>query len=312
MLDEIDRKLMIALSKDGRRSYAKLANELGIKSITVAKRVDSMLKNDIFAISAIPDPFALGYKVMAVINLVVELSYVESVCDRLAENPYINYISTTFGRFDILLMVEHRDLESLCKLVKEEISNIQGVRTIETFIVSEVKKIYRGHANTRATLHKSIQINEIDEKLIRELRKNGRIAFTALAKRYGVSTAMVSRRVASLIKKNVIQITVLPNPARMGYLAVAYLCLQVKSGKLDAVTSRLSGYSQIPQIMTLLNGYDIVAVVALRNLEALTRFIMKEIATIDGILNVETLVRAEFKKRPYLGFDFEKELQQLA
>jgi Lrp/AsnC family transcriptional regulator, regulator for asnA, asnC and gidA len=312
MLDEINRKLIIALSKDGRYSYAKLARELGIKPATVAKRVDSMLKDDIFTINAIPNPAKMGYKVMAVINLDVELTHVDNVCDKLAENPNISYISTTFGRFDILLMVEYRDLESLYKLVREEIPNMEGVKSVETFIISEMRKRYQAPTISNSKSPKPVSISEIDDELIKELRKDGRATFTSLAKKYGVSPAMVSRRVTSLVKRNVIQITIAPNPTKLGRPIVAYVGMKVQSNKLDKVASQLSAYSQVPQVMTLISGYDILAVVAFSNLEELSKFIMKEIASIEGVINVETLVRAEFRKRTYLGFDFEKALQQLA
>jgi DNA-binding Lrp family transcriptional regulator len=312
MMDEINRKLMIALSKDGRYSYARLAEELGIKATTVAKRVESMMKDDIFTISAIPNPINMGYKVMSVIGLDVELPRVDEVCDKLAENPNVSYIATTFGRFDVMLNAEHRDLESLNKLVKEEIPSLGGIRTVETSIVSAVKKMFQVSNNRHAISAKPIPIDEVDDELIEELRKDGRVPFTVLAQKYGLSTAMVSRRVAALVKKNVIHITIVPNPTKLGRPVVAYVGLYVKPHQVDKVASRLSEYSQIPQVMTLLNGYDILAVVTFKDLEVLSRFIMKEIASIDGVTNVETLVRAEFKKRTYLGFDFEKALQQLS
>jgi DNA-binding Lrp family transcriptional regulator len=312
MIDEINRQLMIALSKDGRYSYARLAKELGIKATTVAKRVDSMMKDDIFTINAIPNPANMGYKVMAVIGLDVELPCVEDVCEKLAENPNVSYIATTFGRFDILLNAEYRDLESLNKLVKEEIPSLGGIRMVETSIVSDVKKRFQNSGNYNLVSGKPIPIDEVDDQLIKELRKDGRAPFTVLAQKYGLSTAMVSRRVASLVKKNVIQITIVPNPIRLGRPVVAYVGLHVKPRQVERVASRLSEYSQIPQVMTLLNGYDILAVVTFKDLEVLSRFIMKEIASIGGVVNIETLVRAEFKKRTYLGFDFEKALQQLS
>ncbi|MBN1192063.1 MAG: Lrp/AsnC family transcriptional regulator [Dehalococcoidales bacterium] len=311
MIDEINRKLMIALSKDGRYSYARLARELGIKATTVAKRVDSMMQDDVFTINAIPNPINMGYRVMSVIGLDVELPSVEDVCEKLAEYPNVSYIATTFGRFDILLNAEFRDLESLNKLVKEDIPSLGGIRMIETWIVSEVKKRFQVTNKFSPMSIKPVPIDDIDDQLIRELRKDGRAPFTVLAEKYGLSTAMVSRRVASLVKKNVIQITIAPNPTRMGRPVVAYVGLYVKPHQVDIVASRLSEYSQIPQVMTLMNGYDILAVVTFKDLEVLSRFIMKEIASIEGVVNIETLVRAEFKKRTYLGFDFEKALQQM-
>jgi len=38
---------------------------------------------------------------------------------------------------------------------------------------------------------------------------------------------------------------------------------------------------------------------------------MQEIAFVDGVTNAETMIRGEFKKRTYLGFDLEEKLHQL-
>ena len=308
IMDTTDHKIMIALKNDGRYSYAKLAKELGIKATTVAKRVETLLKDDVIAISAVPNPVNIGYKVMAVITLDVELTQVDNICATLADHPNTSSISTTFGRFDVILFAEFRDLEMLYKLVREEIPNLKGIKAIETFVVSEIKKRYQEFFNTDSPLDKPVIIDEIDEAIIKELRKNGRTTFTTLANKLGVSPATIARRVASLIRRNVIKITVVPNPTKLGHSIVAFLGLQVELNKLDDICSQFSSYPQVPSVMTLMNGYDILAVVTFPNLQALCKFITNEIALIDGVKNVETLIRAEFKKRTYLGFDLEERL----
>jgi Lrp/AsnC family transcriptional regulator, regulator for asnA, asnC and gidA len=312
MIDEIGRKIMIALGKDGRYSYAKLAKELGIKATTVARRVEIMVNDDVFSISAVPNPISLGYVVMAVICLDIELPQVDNVCAKLVNNPNISSISTTFGRFDVVLFAEYRSLDMLYRLVKEEIPALDGVKTVETLIIRELKKRYQGVFNKDSHLNKPFAVDEIDEEIIKALRKNGRTAFTALAQKLGVSPAMISRRVASLVKNNVIEITIVPNPSKLGRTIVAYVGLKVKLNKLDNVISQLSGFQQIPSMTTLLNGYDVLAVVTAPNLESLYGFIMQEIAFIDGVTNAETLIRGEFKKRTYLGFDLKEKLHQLS
>jgi len=309
MIDATSQKIIIALSKDGRCSYTKLAKKLGIKAITVAKRVEAMIKDDIIAIRAVPDPSKMGYKAMAVIALGVEVSRLDDVCDKLMDNPNITYLSTTFGKFDVVLFAEYRDFDTLYKLVREEIPNIEGTNAIETFLISDMKKRYQGPSNIDSLSDKPVLIDEIDEELINELRTDGRGSFTVLANKVGVSPATVSRRVASLIRKNVIQITVVANPTKLGHHVVAFLGLRVKSTKINEICSRLSSYPQLPLVMTLMSGYNILAVVALPNLRALLKFITNEIALIDGVFNIETLIRAEFKKRTYLGFDVEDMLR---
>ena len=306
MIDKTDSKILIALNQNGRYSYAKLAKQLGVKATTVSKRVDEMKKNDILAIRAVPNPVKLGYKAMAAIALDVEIPKLSQVTDKLIENPNISYLSTTFGKFDVILFAEYRDYETLYKLVREEIPSIAGIQTIETFIISEMKKRYQGPPNTTSASGKPYIVDEIDEEIINELKIDGRASFTEMANKIGVSSATVSRRVSNLVNKGIIQIAVVANPTKLGHHVVAFLGLQVVPNKINEVFSKLSGYSQFPLLMTLMNGYNILAVASVPDLDELLRFITDKIALIDGVRNIETLIRAEFKKRTYLGFDLKE------
>ena len=306
MIDKTDSKILIALNKDGRYSYAKLAKQLGIKATTISKRVEEMKKNDILAIRAVPNPVKLGYKAMAAIALDVEIPQLSQVTEKLVENPNISYLSTTFGKFDVILFAEYRDYETLYKLVREELPSIPGIQTIETFIISEMKKRYQGPSNSTTPNDKPYLVDEVDEEIINELKTDGRASFTEMANKIGVSSATVSRRVTNLVKKGIIEIAVVANPTKLGHHVVAFLGLQIVPNKINDVFNKLSEYSQFPLLMTLMNGYNILAVASIPDLDELLKFITDEIATIDGVRNVETIIRAEFKKRTYLGFDLEE------
>ena len=306
MIDKTDSKILIALNKDGRYSYAKLAKQLGIKATTISKRVEEMKKNDILAIRAVPNPVKLGYKAMAAIALDVEIPQLSQVTEKLVENPNISYLSTTFGKFDVILFAEYRDYETLYKLVREELPSIPGIQTIETFIISEMKKRYQGPSNSTTPNDKPYLVDEVDEEIINELKTDGRASFTEMANKIGVSSATVSRRVTNLVKKGIIEIAVVANPTKLGHHVVAFLGLQIVPNKINDVFNKLSEYSQFPLLMTLMNGYNILAVASIPDLDELLKFITDEIAIIDGVRNVETIIRAEFKKRTYLGFDLEE------
>ena len=310
-MDKVNQEILIALQKNGRYSYNKLAQKLGIKAITVAKRVETMLRDDVIAINAVPNPDILGYKVQAVICLDVEIPELDGVCSRLVNNPNISSVSTTFGRYDLIIFAEYRDFEMLNKLVREEIANIKGIKSIETFIISDTKKRYAGVFSTNSRAERPIAVDEIDEALISELRTNGRATFIALADKLDISPATVSRRVDYLTRKKAIQITVVPNPTKMGRSVVAFLGLQVDLKKINEICTRLSSFPQVPTVLTLLNGYNILTVVTEPNLQELFKFITNEIAVIRGVQNIETLIRAEFRKRTYLGFDLEERLHHL-
>ena len=311
-LDNINRQILIILEKDGRYSYTKLAKKLNLKVSTISKRINYLLDNDLISINAVPNPHRIGYKVMAFIALNVEILKVKNVCAKLIENPNISSIVTTFGRFDILIFAEFLDLIDLNKLVREELPDIEGINRIDTFFISEIKKRYEKIFSSDSLIDDPVQICEMDEKLINELRKDGRANYTELAKKYNTSSATISRRVASLIRNDVIKITVVPNPSKLlGFSVVAYLGLQTELKKIDRISDEISSFPEVYTAMTLMSSFSILAIVVLPNFELLYKFIIDKIAPINSVIKVETLIRAELVKRTYLAFNLEKTLDQL-
>ena len=55
-----------------------------------------------------------------------------------------------------------------------------------------------------------------------------------------------------------------------------------------------------------MNGYEILAVIVSPDLEDLYKFLTHKIAPMAGVLNMETLVRAELIKSTYLSLDPEE------
>ncbi len=116
----------------------------------------------------------------------------------------------------------------------------------------------------------TIIIDEINRGIIMALMENGRERYANIAKALHLQPMTVTNRVEAMIRDDIIDIRAVPNPLKM--------------------------------------GYNVMAAVAHTNLKMLQKFITNEVAMIDGVLNIETLIRGEFKKRTYLGFDLKDRL----
>ena len=140
MIDEIDRKLILELQKDGRCSYSVLARRLRTSVSTVSRRIERLLRDNIIVITAVPDPASVGYLAFAMIALDVELERTDDVCAVLAAHPSVYFTGLALGRFDILTCVHFPSSEMLFDFVKNELPRIDGVRQVETFYIVESKK----------------------------------------------------------------------------------------------------------------------------------------------------------------------------
>lgn len=132
VLDEIDKKLIDALQRDGRLPYTKLAPAVGLSEAAARQRVQRLIESGVVQIVAVTDPLTLGFRRMAMIGLRVA-GDLREVADTIASIPEVDYVVIVGGSFDLLLEVVCEDDAHLLSLLNDKIRAIPGVRTAETF-----------------------------------------------------------------------------------------------------------------------------------------------------------------------------------
>lgn len=131
-LDETDRTLIGALQRDGRASYADLAELVGLSPAATRIRVQRLLDAGVVRVVGVTDPLALGYPVMAALGVRVERN-VRQVADHIAAIDGVIYVVFTSGSFDLLVEVLCEDSAALLAVIDDKIRRITGVRSVESF-----------------------------------------------------------------------------------------------------------------------------------------------------------------------------------
>lgn len=131
-LDDIDRRLVEALQRDGRASYADLSELVGLSPAATRLRVQRLLDASVVQVVGVTDPLALGYPVMAALGVRVERN-VREVADRIAAIDGVIYVVFTSGSFDLLVEVICEDSSRLLTVIDDEIRAITDVRSVESF-----------------------------------------------------------------------------------------------------------------------------------------------------------------------------------
>ena len=141
MIDEIDRKLVRELQRDGRVSFRILAQRLGISLSSVSRRVGRLLREDTIRIIAVqPDPEKAGHSTMAIVGLSTESGKIDEVCAEAVTLDSVVFTGVSYGRFDVILSVYVDSPKILLDFIKNKLSVINGIHNIETFYIAEVKK----------------------------------------------------------------------------------------------------------------------------------------------------------------------------
>jgi len=115
-------------------------DELDSRIIDQLRRIQRL--EDIGAISfrVTVNPAKMGYEIIALLALEVDLDRIDEVSGSLASCPNVRYVSLCTGNHDIFAGAWFKSSIELTKFVKEYLSTIHGIRRSETFIVLDVKK----------------------------------------------------------------------------------------------------------------------------------------------------------------------------
>ena len=121
--------------RDGRKSFKKIADELGITENTVRSRVGKLVDEGILEISGFVDPESLpGHKIVFVGVKLGTLNLVEKAREFKKLKGVVS-VSVVTGRYDLILVVLLKEGFDLLQFYTEEVYRLAGVRSVETFVV---------------------------------------------------------------------------------------------------------------------------------------------------------------------------------
>jgi Lrp/AsnC family transcriptional regulator, regulator for asnA, asnC and gidA len=138
-LDEIDRKIIGLLQRDGRRPYGAIAENVGLSEAAVRRRVQRLRDAGVMQIVAITDPLQLGYGREALVGIRVH-GDVRLVADKIAAIEEANYVVMTAGSFDLIAELIAVNDDDLVHLLNDSIRSIPGVTEVETFLYLKLAK----------------------------------------------------------------------------------------------------------------------------------------------------------------------------
>jgi Lrp/AsnC family leucine-responsive transcriptional regulator len=132
-LDDVNRRLLVALSQDGRRPAAALAKDLGLSRQAVTERIRELeARRIIRGYRADVDPQALGLSVRAQIRLALDgrapAGKVKEALLRLTRNPWVRSVYRVSGEDCFVAQVLCGSIEDVNALLGE----LQATRVIQS------------------------------------------------------------------------------------------------------------------------------------------------------------------------------------
>ena len=140
-LDEIDRGIIVALQRNGREPFRRIAAGLGVSEATVRARYARLVDDDILQVTGVTNPLGLGFDAQAMVG-VRTAGAPEPVAEEIARWEEAGYVVVTAGQFDVLVELLCVDRRHLLELTNR-IRGLDGVTSTESFLYLELcKQVY--------------------------------------------------------------------------------------------------------------------------------------------------------------------------
>jgi DNA-binding Lrp family transcriptional regulator len=134
-----------------------------------------------------------------------------------------------------------------------------------------------------------LALDAVDRRLIAELRANARKPVSQIAASIGVSRATAEKRLARLVDEGVILGFTVRARDTSPNMVRAVMLVEVAGRSTSAVIRSLKGLPELHTLHTTNGGWDLVAEIRAESLADFDR-VLREVRTIDGVLNSETSI----------------------
>lgn len=137
-----------------------------------------------------------------------------------------------------------------------------------------------------------LEIDKLDQQILRCLIKDARIPYAEMAKDFGVSAATIHVRIEKMRQAGVIQSTkIVVNEQSLGYDVCCFIGIILKSAKdYDKVIAKLNEFDEVVEAYYTTGNYSIFIKVMTHTIEELHSVLAGKIQSIDEIQSTETLI----------------------
>lgn len=143
-VDDVDFQIISLLQEDSRRSFSKIANELGIATGTAYNRVKSLEEKGILKGYTITvDPVKLGYSLTALILVQAEGKHLLEVEEEVARLDGVICVYDITGDYDVAVVARFGDRTALNKFIKGLLTSPYVKRTVTNVVLNVVKEDFR-------------------------------------------------------------------------------------------------------------------------------------------------------------------------
>lgn len=313
-IDRLDRRLIHALTLDGRAPFRRIAAALGASEQTIARRYRRLREAGVVRVVVLRDP--RGSHENLFIRIRTTPGGAGPIGTALARRPDVSWVMLAAAGTEVTCALRSDDPRERDELILHGLSRLGQVLDVSSATVlhafagdrleewhalddpldpAEIAALARRSSPARLAADRADPppLGPADTEILRLLAIDGRTSYATLAAATGRSEGAVARRVEALIDRGTLFVDVDLAHALLGYRALATIWLTVAPTDLDRVGSEIARHPEVGFAGAVSGPSNLVAAVICRDATDLYRYITQRLGAIAAVRqhDVTVLVR---------------------
>jgi DNA-binding Lrp family transcriptional regulator len=305
--DSLDRQLVHALQLDGRASFSRIAEALGVSDQTVARRYARLRGEGALQVVGLTDPAALG-ETQWIIRVQCAPDAASSVAEALARRDDTSWVSLSSGGTEINCMTRAESGQGGNNLLLQRLPRTPSVVAVTAYCI-----LHTYFGGSLSLLNKSDTLtpdqaarlspapgapsgsgstpgalDEADHRMLALLERDGRTGLAELAAASGRSQSSVRRRLAELQACGVLYFDVNYGRRIFDQRDAVMLWLSVSPSRLAQTGRALAAHPEVAFVCATTGPTNLHAVVICSDIPSLYTYLTTRIAALDAVHQVET------------------------
>lgn len=202
-MDPIIERAISLLRRDGRATYSELARQLDTSRVNVASKLGPLLENGSVRVIAAVHPRLLGLDILAHASLRVS-GPLEPVLASVAQLTTPVFVSETTGQYQLVCELHAHDMREL-QVDLGRLREAVGVLEVEVILYERMLSSFFLGEEPGQFEH-GFDVHDLE--IIHLLQADGRMSYSDIAHKVGLSVSAARSRVTRLLESGAMQIGV--------------------------------------------------------------------------------------------------------
>lgn len=133
-------------------------------------------------------------------------------------------------------------------------------------------------------------MDKTDHAILSYLQEDGRIPYTEIAQKLGISEGTVRNRVNRMIDEGIVRILGLVDPISLGLDAPAVIGISVAPAELEKAAAQIAAFPEVGLLVEVSGEYDLIVEAICQDREHLANFLNNSLSSVPGIVKTETFL----------------------